>query len=303
MSTPLSPRDHALRVAVLDVVKAEYGAARDAAEPEFAAMRAEGQKQQAVMLPDGTEIGLVSIKAGAPTVAVTEGALEDWVRKHVPDGMEDYIVPAAMTDAEILDMLKACFPHAVRQRIRPATRAALLKEMTESGGKVTDQASGEVEQLGEVEPHKPTGAFSYRSAPGARDKIVTEWRAGRLTEIAFGPLALPGAAAAPMDMPSPDPDPDPDWQRERAADDDRPFGVFGDEMGLLDPVRAAQYAIVMSNGAGFTTPPIEAYRMLRGGGVHEVRARAWMAAHGLDPGDPREGRDTPWPLPETEAAA
>lgn len=196
MSTP-TPRDHALKVAVLgallDVVKAEYETARKAAEPEFAAMRAEGQKQQAVMLPDGTEIGLVSIKAGTPTLAVTEADLEAWVREHLADGMADYVVPAALTDPEVIDMLKACFPDAVRQQIRPATRTALLAEMTESGGKLADKGSGEVTQVGEVEPHKPTGAFSYRSAKGARERIVTEWRAGRLTEIAFGPLALPAA--------------------------------------------------------------------------------------------------------------
>lgn len=195
----LTPREHGLRVAVLgallDVVKSEYEQARQAAEPEFAAMRAEGQKQQAVMLPDGTEIGLISIRAGTPTIAVTEAALEAWVREHLSDGMESYAVPAALADAEVLDMLKACFPHSVRERIRPATRAALLKEMAESGGKVADQASGEVEQLGEVEQHKPSGAFSYRSAKGARDRIVGDWRAGRLTEIAFGPLALPEAEA------------------------------------------------------------------------------------------------------------
>lgn len=298
----MTAREHALRVAVLgallDVVKSEYGKARDAAEPEFAAMRAEGQKQQAVMLPDGTEIGLVSIKAGTPALAVTEGGLEAWVREHLPDGMEDYVVPAALADIEVIDMLKACFPHAVRQRIRTATRAALLAEMTESGGKLADKVSGEVEQVGEVEQHKPTGAFSYRSAKGARDRIVAEWRAGRLTEIAFGPLALPGAA------PVPDASPDPVWAVMDAADNGMPFGVFGDELGLLDPVKAAHYAIVMSNGAGFTTPPIEAYRMLRDGGIHAERARAWMEENGLDPADPREGKDTPWPLPaarDTEA--
>jgi hypothetical protein len=210
MSTP-TPRDHALRVAVLsallDVVKSEYTAAREAAEPEFAAMRTEGQKQQAVMLPDGTEIGLISIKAGTPTIAVTEAAFEGWVREHLPDGMEDYVVPAALADPEVIDMLKACFPDAVRQRIRPATRAALLTEMAESDGKVADQESGELSQLGEVEPHKPTGAFSYRSAKGARDRIVAEWRAGRLTEIAFGPLALPESAPADTaNVPGPDDD-------------------------------------------------------------------------------------------------
>jgi hypothetical protein len=187
--------------ALLDVVKSEYGKAREAAEPEFAAMRAEGQKQQAVLLPDGTEIGLVSIKAGSPTLAVTEGALEAWVRGHLADGMEDYVVPAALGDPEVIDMLKACFPHAVRQRIRPATRAALLKEMADSGGKVADQVSGEVTELGEVEQHKPTGAFSYRSAAGAQDRIVAEWRAGRLTDIAFGPLALPESPDAATDDP------------------------------------------------------------------------------------------------------
>jgi len=300
--TAPTPREHALRVAVLsalyDVVKSEYEAARKAAEPEFAAVRAEGQKQQAVMLPDGTEIGLVSIKAGTPTIAVTEGALEDWVREHLPDGMEDYVVPAALADAEVLDMLKACFPHAVRQRIRPATRAALLKEIEEGDGWLVDKVTCEKEQVGEVEPHKPTGAFSYRSAKGAKDRIIADWRAGRLAEVAFGPLALPESPGP--DVPQPDPSPDPDWSDEPATADGMPFGVFGDELGLIDPVQAARYAIVMSNGGGFTTPPIEAYRMLRDGGVHAERALAWLEKHGLDPADPRAGRDTPWPLPMAE---
>lgn len=198
----LTPREHALRVAVLEAItemaKAEYAKARADAQLAFAAVRADGGKQQAVMLPDGTEIGMVSIKAGVTDVTADDAELLAWVREHVPDGIESYIDPAALTDAEVIDMIRACFPGAVKERVRGSTRAALVAEMIDSGGFVTDKETGEIELLGMVESHKPTGAFALNGsgAKQRRERIVAEWQRGKLWEIALGPLALPQGGAA-----------------------------------------------------------------------------------------------------------
>lgn len=193
----LTARDHALRVAVLDVLGKEVGtaykSARAEAEEVFGPARADGQSQQKVMLPDGTEIGLISIKAGGKQVDVTEAALEAWVAAHVPDGMEDVADERALTDAEVLDVLRAVFPHLVSRRIRPATRAALLKEIEDGGGWLVDKETGDKEKVGEVTDLKPTGAFSYRPGKDARDQVVAAWQSGELREIGLGALAI-GAA-------------------------------------------------------------------------------------------------------------
>lgn len=197
----LTPRDHALRVAVLgavlDTVKAEYTRARSDAMAAFAPIRADGQTQQKALLPDGSEVGLISIKEGATSVTVDEDALEAWVREHVPDGIEPVITPAALADLEVLEMIAACFPGSVTEQVRPSIRAALVKEMTDNDGKVADKSTGEVALLGEVTRHDPTGEFAYRPAKGSRDRIAGDWLAGRLAEIPFGPLALPASEPAP----------------------------------------------------------------------------------------------------------
>lgn len=198
----LTPREHALRVAVLEAIaetaKAQYAKARADAEQAFAVVRADGGKQQSVMLPDGTEIGMVSIKAGTPSVTFDEGELLDWVREHSPDDAEAYITAEALADAEVIDMIRACFPGAVKERVRSSARAALVAEMADSGGFVRDKKTAEIELLGTVENHKPTGAFAFSggAAKTRRDRIVSEWQRGNLREIALGPLALPEGGTA-----------------------------------------------------------------------------------------------------------
>lgn len=92
------------------------------------------------------------------------------------------------------------------------------------------------------------------------------------------------------------PPPAPFQSGHRLRGDER--GPWEDEHGFLDPVKAAAHAVVVQGG--FSTPPIEAYRMIRDGGVMRERALAWLAKYDLDPADPREGKDTPWPLPDKE---
>ena len=279
----MTPREHALRVAFLEAIaeyaKVELAKARKGAEPVFAVVRKDGGKQLAVMLPGGEEIGLISIKAGVPTVTADEDELLAWVREHSPDDIEEYIDPQALSDAEVIDMIKACFPDSVKERLRPAARESLLKEMTESGGFVADKQTGDLELLGTIENHDPTGAFvlSGAGAKARRDRIMTEWQRGNLRELALGPLALP---EPPL-----------------------PESMFRDGKGFLGPEEAAAHAQMVQGG--YSTPPIEAYRMIRDGGVGAERALAWLKEHGLDPADPREGNNTPWPLPpaETEGAS
>jgi hypothetical protein len=63
-------------------------------------------------------------------------------------------------------------------------------------------------------------------------------------------------------------------------------GYFADEQGFHDPQKAAEHAVVVQ--LGFSTPLREAARMIADGGVHEQRARAWMAAKGYTEEDLEE---------------
>jgi hypothetical protein len=65
-------------------------------------------------------------------------------------------------------------------------------------------------------------------------------------------------------------------------------GYFADEQGFHDPEKAAAHAVVVQGG--FSTPLREAARMIADGGVHEERARAWMAAHGYADADLEKSR-------------
>lgn len=195
--TELTSREHALRVAVIDVIGKEfagmYKVARQDAEQVFGPARADGQSQQKVMLPDGTEIGLISIKAGGKQVDVPEAVLEEWTAEHVPDGIEEYIDERAANSADVLDVLRAVFPDLVKKRVRTATRAALVKEIEESGGYLVDKETAEKTKVGEVTDLKPTGAFSYRPGKDTRDQVIAAWQRGDLENTGVGMLVLPAA--------------------------------------------------------------------------------------------------------------
>jgi hypothetical protein len=285
----MTVQEHVLKVAVLEALteaaKAEYARARGDAEDAFKRhCAADGNPRQAVTLPDGMKIGQLTIKAAVTDVDVTEDALMAWTREHNPDGIEEYVVPGTWTNTEVIAMVKACFPGTVRERMRPATGEALRQELIKAGGKITDEETGET-LTGEVKEHDPNGSFSFAGASSKprRAAIMRAWRAGELNEVGLGALAI-GAAADDSEMP------------ERPAPAMNP--MFGDEHGFRDPEAAAAHAIVVQGG--FSTPPVEAYRMIRDGGVGAERARAWLAEHDLDPEDPRRGQDTPWPVPATE---
>ncbi len=194
----MSARTAALRVAVLscllDAVKAEHGHARKAAEEEFAPARKDGQTQQKVLLPDGTEIGLISIKGATPDLDWGgPGALLDWCKENAPHAVEQYVTEGAFEMKDVIEVIGTFFPNLVKERVRASSLAAFTKQVQETGGYIIDDESGEKHQVATVTANDPTGAFAYRAAKGAQDRIMAEWMAGNLREIALGPLALPAA--------------------------------------------------------------------------------------------------------------
>jgi hypothetical protein len=63
-------------------------------------------------------------------------------------------------------------------------------------------------------------------------------------------------------------------------------GYFADRQGFHDPDKAARHAVMIQGG--YSTPLREAARMIKDGGVHAERARAWMEAHGYTDADLEE---------------
>jgi hypothetical protein len=200
MTAP-TPREHALRVALLsallDEVKAAHTQARADAAGAFASARADGQTQQLVMLPTGERVGLISIKAGADSAEFDEAGLLAWVREHMPHQVQDAIEPYAWDSADIIALVKEHFPGVVKPKVRAAYREQLIEEMLACDGKLTDPATGEVDRLGTVRRGKPTGAFSYRADKGGAGRIADEWRAGRLAGVEIGPLTQTVPAVLP----------------------------------------------------------------------------------------------------------
>jgi hypothetical protein len=197
-----TPRQAGLRVAVLtalyDTVGKDLKKARAEAEAVFAGARADGQSQQKALLPDDAEIGLFSIKAGVKSLADEPGREEKlaaWVRASDPSGIEPYLDPKAVTDLEVIEIIGALFPDLVKTRIRASVREALVEQLLATGGYAVN-ADGEKEKLAEIIDGKPTGAFAYRAAPGAAERVAAAWRAGELGDIPLGPLSLPAGTGA-----------------------------------------------------------------------------------------------------------
>jgi hypothetical protein len=200
VSAPVTPREHALRVAALEALveaaKKEYAAARAEAEEAFKKVRADGQPQQRVLLPDGEDVGLISIKDGGYSVDMPEERLLAWCREHNPGAVEEYVDPSAWFSADVIAVVKDKFPGLIRERVRPGTVDELVAQVIDTKGYLT--ADGEKFKVAEVTRNLPNGSFQFAGGAGAsryrRDRIMTELLRGNqaLRElIGFGPLALP----------------------------------------------------------------------------------------------------------------
>jgi hypothetical protein len=199
MSAPVTPREHALRVAALEALReaviAEYEAARATAEPAFAALYAEeGNDRQAVLLPSGEKVGQITIKAPAAVVDMSAGTLLTWCREHFPAAVEEYVDPVHFGSADVIAAVRDKLPDLVKTRVRPGTAKALTEEIVKGGGLLADRMNGEAAQVATVTPGQCSGAFAFTDGKSAerRSRILAELLAGRLPGvIGFGPVALP----------------------------------------------------------------------------------------------------------------
>lgn len=186
MSEPVTARDHALRVAVLealkDAVTKEYERARTEAEPVFAAKYTEeGNPLQFVLLPGGERISQITITTPGPVVKFRDGAVEDWAREHVGDGaFEEYLLPAAVDTRQVLEAVKAMHPKLVKTRLRPGTRTRLEKQAAGNDGWLEDKDAGVKEQVADVSPGTVTGTFAFtgKDADPRRARIMAELLGG-----------------------------------------------------------------------------------------------------------------------------
>jgi hypothetical protein len=217
----------------------------------------------------GRRAAWVSMPTPATRASVkNDRAFLAWVRKNLPDEIETV------------------------EQVREGTRKRLL-DMAKAGG-WPDPSSGERITIPgvEISPGDPSVRVEMDSA--AMEVIGAAWRSGEIDLGAMLALAAPEPVSAPAEVLEAGP-----VAKAAPALPDPVPSFFSDEHGFLDPEMAAEHAIHVQRG--FSTPPIEAYRMVRDGGVGRDRALAWMEKHGLDPADPRDGKDTAWPLPDAAA--
>jgi len=186
--TPVDPAlaraalEVAIRAARKDEAFKAYQAVRVSAEALFAQARNRGVPQVELRLPDGTKLGLISIRKGAEVWTVDEDTLAAVAAGNDPADFEDVIDPKALRDREVIDLIAAHYPELVTARISPVARARYQREWEENGGKVTDQSIGERVQVAEVEHMPATGEFAYRPASKAGTLIDEAIGAGLINE-------------------------------------------------------------------------------------------------------------------------
>lgn len=192
--------EHSLKVAVLEALVAhitkEYKTARADAE---AAYRDNKVRKVTVELPNGDELGDITIKQPKPTAAIDEEKLLAWVAEHTPAEVEEYLDTAAQTDQEVIEWARVNRDDLLRRRIRPVWRAELEKVVTANDGYVISGDTGEATKVAEVVKHKATGAFALpqdRSGENKR-RLIAALLAGELSSVLEGVTSL--SIAAPTD--------------------------------------------------------------------------------------------------------
>jgi hypothetical protein len=219
----------ALRVAVLGVAednaKNAYTAARRAAAPAFAAARADGVKQVALMLPGGVEAGTIAIKAGGTTTDVDEDKMFDLIAPVLPSEVEDYALPGAELDARVVTLLAehaadllelrvkpgalsderlvkilaAHAPDLLGQRLTREFRAEMGKHIAKHEGKIPHPDTGDLMPVATITHHPPTGEFSWTGKNKYLDWVREALESGRLVITPSGDVvaSIPGETVAP----------------------------------------------------------------------------------------------------------
>lgn len=132
----------------------------------------EGTKSFAVVLPDGTRVGNITLPEGKPSdVTVDEAALFEWAEQQ--DGIDSEVIPATRK--------------RVVKRVRPSWLAEKVKNAIEGDdGQLTDVATGEIIPGIKRVPGKAPSSFTITYAKDGREKIAMAYRRGQLNDLTVG---------------------------------------------------------------------------------------------------------------------
>lgn len=175
----MSLKDIATRTAVLsalaEAINDELKAAKKGLQEGLKAAKDEtGTQQIGVSLPDGQDIGKVSlVQPKAAAIVTDDKAFLEWVRG---------VRPGEITTRLVTE-------------VRPAWAALVLKEITAAG--VVQWCDPETGELHDVPGVQMQGrsAYTRMTVPDAgRDAIATAWRNGQLAQ-----LSIPQITAAPVE--------------------------------------------------------------------------------------------------------
>ena len=136
----------------------------------------EGTKSFAIVLPDGTRVGNITLPEGKPTdQTVDEAALFEWAEEN--GGIDVEEIPA--TEARTV------------KRLRQSWLADKIKNAIEGDdGELIDVETGEAIPGVKRVPGKAPSSFTITYAKDGREKIAMAYRRGLLNDLAAG-SALP----------------------------------------------------------------------------------------------------------------
>ena len=136
----------------------------------------EGTKSFAVVLPDGTKVGNITLPEGKPTdQTVDEAALFEWAEEN--GGIDVETIPA--TEAREVKKVRASW---LAEKIKSAIEG--------DDGELIDAETGEAIPGVRRVPGKAPSSFTITYAKDGREKIAMAYRRGLLNDLTVG-SALP----------------------------------------------------------------------------------------------------------------
>lgn len=199
------PISHGAQVAVMrvlgDEVKAVNAEVRAAAEAHFRELRAAGTKSLHPQLPDGSEVGRITITNPSPVVRWNGPKLVAFVEATAPTEVVERVDPDVLSDPALVMWVLENRPHMVRAEVRDSYRDKLRKELT-AEGELVDKSTGELHQVATVERPEASGKFSYRPSDDARDQVMRAWVRGDLSGMGgvFAALGRAGSDKARVEQ-------------------------------------------------------------------------------------------------------
>jgi hypothetical protein len=195
-----------LKVAALAAMVAffeeQYTQARQDAQTAF---RTSGIKKIGIKLPDGEEVGEITVKEPTPAIqAIDEDALVGHVERFTPGEIEEYLDPAALLDQELIEYCRTRRDDLLKKRVRQVWRDEMKKQALKNDGFVIDEVKGESTKVATIVKPKADGSFALAADKyGQRaDRLMTELLAGRLGNLVELPtLDSPAIESEPAPAP------------------------------------------------------------------------------------------------------